>query len=327
MSLSRWMKDLGGLALYQVGPRVVPNLSRLQQLVVAEQLGDALWRASREDAALMEEELNATLGDEPFDQPASAIVREAFRLRMFNELEVLNYPRLNARTVQQMVFVENGEHLNTALARGRGAIIMIGHFGANQLIMPAFGHQHTMHQLSAPPTAWSDIRTDGRANARFARVQKLRWQLEQRLPAQHIDVFGFLRPAYRALARNELVGLAFDGGGGSRFVPMRVGRRLANISTQPWQLARTTGAAVVPAAVVRIQRQQLHRVYLGKPIFVPQTDDRDADLAAAVSSYSDWFTKWLRRRPEHYLPYLLLRRRVRSSDTRPFFDDYPGDRP
>lgn len=317
------MKDLGGLALYEVGPKIIPKLTRLQLLVLAEQLGDVVWRASPEDARLMAEELDATLGDEPFDAPTADVVRRAFQLRMMNELEVLRYPLLNPKTVQQVVFVENQEHLDTALSRGKGAIIMVGHFGANQLVMPAFGYKYAMHQLSAPPTAWAALRTDGRANPRFVKVQEMRWELEKRLPAQHIDVFGFLRPAYRALARNELVGIAFDGGGGSRFLKMPVGRRQANVSTQPWQLARTTGATVVPAVVVRVQRQQLHRVYLGKPILVPHTADRDADLQGAADTYGEWFTKWLRRRPDHYAPYLLLRRRLRSSDTTPFFDDGP----
>ena len=121
---------------------------------------------------------------------------------------------------------------------------------------------------------------------------------------------------------------AFDVGiGGSELnvacLLARLGRRTAWVSTQPWQLARSTGATVVPAAVMRTSRQRLHRVVLAKGFQVAQTADKEADVRAAAAIFGDWFTKQLRKRPDHYLPYLLLRRRVRRSDARPFFEDWP----
>lgn len=322
--IGRWVKDVGGVALYDLGPRFVPRLSRSQLIGLAEALGDVIWRASPADAAQMREELEATLGDAPLEEPAEVIVRRAFQLRLFNELEVLRYPSLHARNLGETVFLEGREHLDEALSHGKGAIVMIGHFGANQMIMPALGHLgYAMNQLSAPPTAWGEIRVDGRANPLWRRIQERRWALEQTLPARHIDVFGFLRPAYHCLARNEVLGLAFDGGGGSRWIPMPLGRRTAWVSTQPWQLARSTGARVVPCVVTRTSRQRLHRVELAKGFVVQRTADRDVDVQRAADAYGGWFTRQLRRRPDHYLPYLLLRRRVRDGDQRPFFDDYP----
>lgn len=324
MNLSHLVKDLGGIALYDVGPRLLPRMSRMQMILLSEALGDAVRRASPGDVALMREELERTVGDEELAEPADELISRAFRLRMFNELEVLRYPTLGPGTIQGTAFMENREHLDEALARGKGAIVMIGHFGANQMIMPALGYVgYRMNQLSASPTAWSNIRTDGRVNPLWERVQEKRWALEQTLPARHIDVFGFLRPAYTCLAANEVLGLAFDGGGGTKWIPMPLGRRTAWVSTQPWQLARSTGATIVPAVVVRTPRQQLHRVVLAKGFQVARTDDKEADVRAAAESYGAWFTKQVRKRPDHYLPYLLLRRRVRRSDAHPFFEDWP----
>ena len=68
---------------------------------------------------------------------------------------------------------------------------MIGHFGANQMIMPALGHRgYPIHQLSAPPTVWADILPE-RANPLWRQKLELRWQLEQGLPVTHINVFNF----------------------------------------------------------------------------------------------------------------------------------------
>lgn len=317
------VKDVGGVTLYGAGPRVVKRMSRAQLIRLSERLGDLVRQASRTDAQLMRDELARTLGDD-LPLPADELVRRAFRNRMLNELEVLRYPSLGPHNVSSTAVVEGKEHLDAVLARGQGAVIMIGHFGANQMIMPALGHAgYPMNQISAPPTAWLSIRNDGRVNPLFKRVQEQRWSLEQALPTQHIDVFGFMRPAYECLERNEVLGLACDGGGGSRWLPMPLGNRTAWVPTQPWQLARSTGAWVVPTHVVRDGRQVAHRVVLGEPFEVPKTRRKQADIADAVVHFGERLTGWIRERPDHYLPYLLLRIKVRGTDAKPFFDDYP----
>ena len=101
--------------------------------------------------------------------------------------------------------------------------------------------------------------------------------------------------------------------------------RTAWVPTQPWQLARSTGAAVVPCVVIRQPRQRMHQVILQQHFHVKKTRDRTADLEDAAARYGTWFSRWLKKRPSHYLPYLLLRRKVWDTDARPFFDDYPKD--
>jgi len=271
----------------------------------------------------MEDELRRTVHVADLDDAPRAIIRRAFRLRAFNELEVLRYHQLSPDNIDQCTVIEGRAHLDRALRAGRGAIVMIAHFGANQMIMPALGHRgYAMNQLSAKPTAWSDIRLDERANRLWEVVQRRRWEHEKGLPAQHIDVFGFLRPAYRCLEDNQVLGLACDGGGGTRWIQMPLGLRTAWVSTQPWQLARTTGATVIPTVVVRDPDATVHRVVMEHPLSVGRSDDRRADICQAAEAYGTWLSKWVEQRPAHYLPYLLLRRRVRGSDTHPFFEDY-----
>jgi len=286
--------------------------------------GDMLRGLMAQDTTWMHEELLKTLDSEDLlPRTAEEIVQAAWRLRAFDELEVLGYPRLSSGNIGSISTVLGLERLEAALALGHGAIVMIGHFGANQMIMPALGYRgYTMNQLSAPPTVWGEIRTDGRANPVWKQVQERRWALEQTLPVQHINVFSFLPPAYRCLEANQVLGLAFDGGGGTSWVPMPMGKRTAYVSTQPWQLARATGAVVLPAVVVRQPRQAMHQVVLHAPISVEKTSDKKADISAAVSQFSRFFNRMLKRHPDHYLPFLLHRRKLAAMDTHPFFADY-----
>lgn len=323
MNLSHLVKDVGGLALYSVGPRVCPRVPRAVLASQARVLGDAVRHVSGDDARTMEEELLRTF--RPDDLPASPshLVQRAYHVRMAVELEVLRYGGYGPHNIDRIAVLDGEEHLRAALDRGQGAIVMLAHFGANQLVMPALGHRgYTMNQLSAPPTAWADIRVDERVNRVWEGVQRRRWAQEQLLPVQHIDVFGFLRPAYRALERNEVLGLAFDGGSGRRWIPTPLGQRTAWVAMQPWQLARSTGAAVVPTVVVWEPREARHRVVFGAPMHVGTSGSRRADVEDAAARYGAWFTDRVREHPDHYLLYLLLRRKVAASDDQPFFDDY-----
>ncbi len=310
------VRDLGGLGLYTLAPQALRRLPRASLVALADHLGDLVRRNARADAALMADELRAT-----FDPPDPAsVVRAAYRLRMLTELEVLRFPSLTPRNIDQTVVIEGRHHLDDALKHGRGAVAMLGHFGANLLVMPALGHRGVpMNQLSAPPTAWFGRRTDGRENVLWRHVQERRWALEQALPARLIDVFSFLRPAYDCLTRNEVLGLAWDGGGGSRWLEVPLGKRLASVPTQPWQLARTTGALVLPCVVVHQPGEPAHRVVFDEAWPVAKSNDRERDVSEAATRYASWFSAWCTRHPDHYAPYLLLRRRVRDDDARPFF--------
>lgn len=318
------VKDLGGLALYYPGQALISRVPRPWLGRTARLGGDVVRTVAREDVAVATEQLRLLFGDRPLPQGEDDILREAWRQTMFNELEVLRYPHLDPAGIDEVCVVEGREHLDAALAKGRGAIVLIGHFGANQMIMPALGHAgYRMNQLSAPPPVWADILRETRTTPLWERVLERRWELEQRLPVRHISVFKFLRPALSCLQDNEVLGLAFDGGGGRRWTQVKLLNRTANVAVMPAQLARKTGAAILPTLVVREPGDRRHRVIIRPPVECTRTGDRDADLQRTMQAFVDVFAEWVTRHPAHYLNFLLLRWKVRATDVVPFFDDYP----
>lgn len=317
-------KDLGGLGLYYPGQAILSRLPRPLLRQAARLGGDAVRALSADrDEALAE--LTALFGDKPLPRPAQDIVRDAWRINMFNELEVLRYPHYTPADMDEVCEVVGLEHLDAALAKGKGALILIGHLGANQMIMPALGHKgYAMNQLSAPPPVWAEILKDTRTTPLWRKVLARRWQLEQRLPVQHINVFKFLRPAYDCLFRNEVLGLAFDGGGGRRWTQVDFMARRANLSTQPLQLAAKTGAAILPTRVRRQPGTHRHQVEIHPPLELQSHADRAEGFRVNMQAFTDIFSQWVAANPAEYLCFLLLRRRVRGSDVMPFFEDYPA---
>ena len=319
------VKDLGGLALYYPGQKLVSRAPRRLLDSVSTVGGDFVrWLAA--NGREMREELRLLFRDRPLPKAEGAIIRDTYRAAMFNEIEVLRYPDLNPGTIDGTCVIEGREHLDAALARGKGAIVLIGHFGANQMIMPALGHKgYPMNQLSAPPPVWADILRETRTTPLWEKVLDRRWALEKRLPVQHINVFKFLRPAFECLRDNQVLGLAFDGGGGQKHTQVKLVERDAWVSVQPIQLWRKTGATLLPTVVIRPPGERLHRVIIEPPLeWRPVRGDRDEETRLNMQAYVDRFSAWVARHPDHYLQFMLHRRRVRATDIRPFFDDYPA---
>lgn len=316
-------RDLAGLAWWYPVAMVVAAAPRAALGPLAALGGDLRRLASRE-RELWRAELRALFGDRPLPASEDQILRDAFRGVALGDLEVLRYPALSPESIGTTAVIEGRQHLDAALARGRGAIVLIGHFGANQMIMPALGHQgYPMNQLSAPPTVWAELLRDTRTTPLWERTLARRWALEQRLPVRHINVFKFLRPAFECLARNEVLGLAFDGGGGERWVQARLMARTANLSAQPAQLWRKTGAALIPAVVLWDPAQRRHRVVLEAPLAWEAVGPRAEADRHNVQRYVDAFATWVARHPDHYLPFVMMRRRLRGQDLRPFFEGWP----
>jgi phosphatidylinositol dimannoside acyltransferase len=324
-------KDLGGLLLYTAGAPLLNRIPRPALGLVARAGAGVVRRIQPSLWTDAHDELEKLFGTRPLPSSEAMIVKEALRLAMYDELEVLRYPGLGPDSIDGVCKIEGREHLDSALARGRGAIVLIGHFGANQMIMPALGHKgYRMNQLSAPPTVWADILADTRTTVLWKKVLQRRWELEQRLPVRHINVFKFLRPAFECLARNEVLGVAFDGGGGGRWTKVKLLERMANVSTQPAQLWRSTGAALLPTVVVHPAGSDRHRIVLEEPLFWREpggAEPRGDALRANTQAYVDRLSTWIERFPDHYLHFLLMRRSVRATDVVPFFDDYPAPMP
>ncbi len=316
-SVGRHLKDLVSLGFFGPGRPLLSRLSRKQLDQLAAAVAGVGNRMDPGRSTLAREELGRCFPAGGLPRGEEEILRDAWHLAAFNELEVLRYPAMNPDNVEAVCTVDGLEHLREAEAAGRGAILAIGHLGANQMIMPALGHRgFAMNQLSAPPTVWAEIHREGRTTPAYRRLLAHRWRLEQALPVRHINVFRFLRPALECLTAGEVLGLAFDGGGGKRWAQVDFLGRRANVSVQSVQLARKTGAALLPTRVGRLPGEERHRVEIHAPMEL-------VDEQATLQAIADQFTDWVRARPEQYLPFLVVRRQMASMDVQPFFADYP----
>lgn len=285
---------------------------------------EVLWYVSSRKRSAYKRELDFILGRNTSDEESHPVVKEAFRIHVLNEFEVLLFPVFNAENIATSVACDGLGNLNNALSRGKGVLLLFAHFGANQMIMPGIGYRgYTMSQLSAPPTVWFEKLSSRRFTAIKRKTLDVMWALEQSLPVTHINVFGQLREAFQCLKRNEILGVAVDGGGGIRRVSVPMFGRQAAFSSGPVQLAMRTGCAVLPVFMIRERGGRSRMVIEPALPMMSQQDTEDAERRN-LQAFVQRLEYYARAYPSHYVQFLAWRRIMAEQGDDALFPETPA---
>jgi phosphatidylinositol dimannoside acyltransferase len=92
--------------------------------------GDLLFRCQAGKRAEMASNVRRVLGEEFSPATAEQVVREWFRLASCSPVDVKRLRR-GARPLRRLVEIRGREHLEAALAAGKGAILCSAHFGSH----------------------------------------------------------------------------------------------------------------------------------------------------------------------------------------------------
>ena len=253
-------------------------------------------------------------------EPLEKAVRESFVQHFQNDVEMFRYSKMNEKNIDQFIICKGLENLDRARDEGRGVILTFGHFGANKMAMAAIGHRgYPMNQFGVPPTVWIEKRVDRDMRGMSGRDMELRWEADCQMPSKIINIFGSLRPAYRCLENNEVLGVAIDGPGGQRKTVLDWNGHKATFSLGPMDLAIRTKAAILPVYIIReptgrnvmIIEEQIE---VGKKMHSEDLTRTIADRHAAQSL----------AHPSYYLEYMAWRRFMNNIDGTGLFIEQEG---
>ena len=276
-----------------------------------------MYAISKDKHYIMNEELTLIMPDKS-NAEIKRIIRGSFINYCISEIEILLYPFMNSDLIGKFVEIEGREHLDKALSWGRGVLLFQAHFGAFQMVMPVIGYSgYKMNQISASASIWKDSST----SAIQRKSYEIKAHYEYALPVQHISVKSTMRPVFRLLKKNEIVGITVDGGGGRNVTSIRFLGRDANFQQGAADLALRTGAAVVPAFIFS-EKGLKHRLIIHPPINIHRTGDQGKNMKEILQEFARLLEAYIYRYPTHYLYTLYLRKSRASVDPYPFFTDY-----
>lgn len=190
-------------------------------------------------------------------------------------------------------------HLEEALSRGRGAILVTAHFGYRRMIVPILRvHGYEAMQVTAGGREREELirRRDewlerGSALRRWV-YWKTRVISDIRLP-YHITASLNVRPIFQALSENRPVVITGDGVRSAEFETLPLLGRSYPFPVGYMKIAMMTGAPVVPVFALDGERGNRIRVDIKPPLKI----DPDASVKSNLRQFSAVFDKQLREAP------------------------------
>lgn len=147
---------------------------------------------------------------------------------------------------------------------------------------------------------------------------KLRWNQELSLPVKHINIFGTLKGAFLCLKRNEILGIAIDGGGGKDRVEVGFLGRKALFSTGAIEIAMRTGCVVLPVFMVR-DKGGFNTMLIERPLQLAAGGDSNAAVTENIGLFVRRLEEYVLKYPDQYLNFIALRQFMTEQGDTPFF--------
>lgn len=203
-------------------------------------------------------------------------------------IEFLRFPKLNAENIWREVTVDGAGNLHTALAKGKGAIVFLPHFGNWELLSLVYG-----------------ALIPDRANAiafplKNALLNAHIWRNREQMSLRLIPRNRAIRETLRALKNNEAVGFFADQNAGPDGVFVDFLGKPASAARAPAVLALKTGAPLLFSLSIR-QPDDRHHIYILDPIYVEPTDDSERDVEVYTTQMLKHLEAYIHRYPEQWL--------------------------
>lgn len=212
------------------------------------------------------------------------VKRSAVRFgRMF--LEVLYMPKITKANIRQRVTIKGSEHLDAALAQGRGVVLATAHSGNWEILGAALA----MHGY--PIVAVVQKQTNA-AMDKFINEYRT-------LAGMHVTYKTGVREMISLLDENKIIGLLMDQDAGGQGIFVDFFGRPASAPKGPAVLARRKGALVVPAFITATGHGT-HIALVHPPLEVDHTADREQDIFTATGRLTAIVENHIRQYPHEW---------------------------
>ena len=273
---------------------IIPYLPRRVIRMLGTSSGVFSYLFESKKKKIIIEELRLLLGQELVEKNIDKICLRSFCNLRRNLFEGWLDSQLNHDTMKGLFDFENKLYLDEVLKMGKGAIVLIAHFGNYKMILLSLGYSgYQVHQVAVNPTFWKG------ENRAHNEIMEMELEREKHLPANFIYIDGFLRDIFRALSRNEIIVISLDGPMSGKKISVPFLNRNASFSVTPVTLAIKTGTPIIPVFIVR-KKTGYHRVVFEKPIFVEKTGREETLIKKTMEHCVSLLGHYVRQYPCHY---------------------------
>jgi len=249
-------------------------------------LGRLVFDAFRVRRKVTLENLRNALGEGTTEVERVRIGRGAYMNFGRFMIEYARFPLLTSENVGSLLTFRGLEHLDGALERGKGVLIIPGHFGNWELLGVSFqliGYKMNFLVGEQHNRAVDDLMNDLRAGTGVGIIPK-----------------GYsMRGVIQALRRNELVAFLADQDARRHGVFVDFFGRPTSTPKGPAAFALKTGALIIPTFIIRKDAGK-HEVVLEEPIEAVPSDDPEEDVRRYTQAHASVLETYIRDYPDHW---------------------------
>ncbi|MGB2981052.1 MAG: lysophospholipid acyltransferase family protein [Candidatus Zixiibacteriota bacterium] len=216
----------------------------------------------------------------------AGIGRRAYRNFGKSMVEYLLFPSLDKEKIEQMVEFEGAEHWDETLKKGKGAILVTGHFGSWELMGAATS------QRGYPV----DFLVGEQHNVL---VDNLMNDYRRSMGIGIIKMGAAAKGVIRALKNNRFVAMLSDQDAGSDGAVVEFFGRPASTPKGPAAFALKMDAPIVMAFIIR-ESARKQKVIIEKAIFGEKTRDKQEDIRRLTQAYTRVLEEYVRKYPDHW---------------------------
>jgi len=253
---------------------------------LADALGFALYHLVPRFRRIPQGNLRIAFGESCSEAALQRLARRSLQNSCRMALEFLKLQVLSRGELDRMVELEGTEHLDAALAQGRGAILLTAHYGNWEFMGARFitaGYPLSVIARDQDDEGVTRLVNDSRQGKGLRVLRRSE-----------------VREALKCLRRNEALGILADQNTAVGGVFVDFFGKPAATATGPALLALRTGAAVVPV-FIRRESPGRHRVVIQPPLRLIHTGDREADVVANTALMTKVIEHQIAQWPEEWL--------------------------
>lgn len=280
---------------------IMPRCPRWFICRIASFSSGLTYRIAKEKVHIMRRELKKVFGHDMSEEKTQAIIKQGIHNLRKDLFETWMFPLISRDKIRNMTNFIGKDNLDVALKEGKGAIILLAHFGFRKLILPALGYEgYKVNQIAAKPISWQ---IKGEHGAAHRKIMDVEFKCEKSLPVNFIYTDESLKLIFKALSNNEIIVTTVDGFVGQKRIGVRFLNCTANFSPTAIHLALKTGASILPAFVVR-QKDNLHNIIIERPLSLNTKKGKEDVIQEAVNEYKSILEKYVLEYPCHYVDCL-----------------------
>jgi KDO2-lipid IV(A) lauroyltransferase len=228
--------------------------------------------------------LKNSLGDNSGDP--EKIGRRAYQNFAKSMVEYSLFPSLDRGRIESITEIEGAENFDEALKKGKGAVLVAGHFGSWELMGAAISQRD--YPIDFLVGEQHNLLVDNLMN-----------DYRRSLGIGIIKIGAAAKGVIKALKNNRFVAMLSDQDAGSDGTVVEFFGRPASTPKGPAAFALKMGAPIILGFIIR-ENPKKQRIIIEKPMYGQKTSDKEEDIRKLTQAYTSVLESYIRKYPDHW---------------------------